>query len=174
MNCAFASPHTFKRTNNTFVTAVRIISSMNTYMVHTDGGARGNPGPAAIGAVIANEQGSVLKEIAEYIGETTNNEAEYRAGIAALEKLKALIGKSEAKKSTVQVLTDSELLVKQMSGEYKIENTNIQKFFLELWNLKIDFGKVVFEAVPREQNKAADRLVNQALDSRAKTQKLFP
>lgn len=146
---------------------------MNAYIIHTDGGARGNPGPAAIGAVIANDQGSVLKEISEYIGETTNNEAEYRAAIAALKKLKALVGKAEAKKSSVLVSADSELLVKQMNGEYKIENANIQKFFLELWNLKIDFGKVLFQAVPREQNKAADRLVNQALDSHAKTQKLF-
>ena len=71
------------------------------------------------------------------------------------------------------MLADSELLVKQMNGQYKIENAGIQKFFLELWNLKLDFGEVRFQAVPREQNKAADRLVNQALDSRAKTQKLF-
>lgn len=146
---------------------------MQKFIISTDGGARGNPGPAAIGAVIANDQGSVRKEISEYIGETTNNEAEYRAVIAALKKLKALVGKAEVKKSSVLVLADSELLVKQMNGEYKIENANIQKFFLELWNLKIDFGKVTFRAVPREQNKAADRLVNQALDSRAKTQKLF-
>lgn len=146
---------------------------MSTYSVRTDGGARGNPGPAAIGVVIENAQGKVLKEISEYIGETTNNEAEYRAATAALKKLKALVGKAEAKKSSVQVFADSELLVKQMNGAYKIENTNIQKFFLELWNLKIDFGNVAFQAVPREQNKAADRLVNQALDSRGQNQKLF-
>ena len=146
---------------------------MKTFIIRTDGGARGNPGPAAIGAVIENEQGKILKEISEYIGETTNNEAEYRAAITALKKLKALAGKTEAKKSQVRILADSELLVKQMNGQYKIENAGIQKFFLELWNLKLDFGEVRFQAVPREQNKAADRLVNQALDSRAKTQKLF-
>ena len=146
---------------------------MKTFIIRTDGGARGNPGPAAIGAVIENEQGSILKEISEYIGETTNNEAEYRAAITALKKLKALAGKAEAKKSQVRILADSELLVKQMNGQYKIENAGIQKFFLELWNLKLDFGEVRFQAVPREQNKAADRLVNQALDSRAKTQRLF-
>jgi len=114
-----------------------------------------------------------LKQIAEYIGETTNNEAEYRAPIAALKKLKALIGKSEAKKAEVRVYADSELMVKQMNGQYKVENEKIQKFFLELWNLKIDFGKVTFESVPREKNKAADRLVNEALDSRNSSQKLF-
>ena len=146
---------------------------MKTFIIRTDGGARGNPGPAAIGAVIENEQGSILKEISEYIGETTNNEAEYRAAITALKKLKALAGKTEAKKSQVRILADSELLVKQMNGQYKIENAGIQKFFLELWNLKLDFSEVRFQAVPREQNKAADRLVNQALDSRAKTQRLF-
>ena len=139
---------------------------MDTYIIRTDGGARGNPGPAAIGAVIENEKGSVLKEISEYIGETTNNDAEYHAAITALKKLKALIGKTKAKKAEVKVLADSELLVKQMNGEYKIESPNIQKFFLELWNLKIDFGKVMFQAVPREQNKAADKLVNQALDAK--------
>ena len=144
-----------------------------TFIIRTDGGARGNPGPAAIGAVIENEKGSVLKEISEYIGETTNNEAEYRAAITAFKKLKALIGKAKAKNAQVRVLADSELLVRQMNGEYKIENSNMQKFFLELWNLKIDFGKVTFHAVPREQNKAADRLVNQALDSQGSKRSLF-
>jgi len=146
---------------------------MNIYIIRTDGGSRGNPGPAALGAVIENEKGSVLKEISEYIGEATNNEAEYRAPITALKKLKSLIGKAEAKKAEVEVVADSELLVKQMNGQYKVENEKIQKFFLELWNLKIDFGKVTFESVPREKNKAADRLVNEALDSEHSNQKLF-
>jgi len=146
---------------------------MNTYIIRTDGGARGNPGPAALGAVIENEKGGVLKEISEYIGETTNNEAEYRAPIVAFKKLKALIGKAEAKKSEVRVYADSELMVKQMNGQYKVENEKIQKFFLELWNLKLDFSKVTFESVPREKNKAADRLVNEALDDQDRSQKLF-
>ncbi|HEX9722412.1 MAG TPA: ribonuclease HI family protein [Candidatus Paceibacterota bacterium] len=146
---------------------------MSKYIIRTDGGARGNPGPAALGAVIENEQGSVLKEIAEYIGEKTNNEAEYRAPIVALKKLKSLIGKAAAKKAEVQILADSELMVKQMNGQYKIENENMQKFFLELWNLKLDFANVTFQSVPRNQNKAADRLVNQALDAASKPGKLF-
>ncbi len=143
------------------------------FVIHADGGARGNPGPAAIGAAIEDEEGRVLKEISEYIGETTNNEAEYRAVISALKKLKALIGKAEAKKAHVRIYADSELLVKQMNGHYKIDNVNIQKLFLELWNLKIDFGKATFEAVPRTQNREADRLVNAALDEKIRTQKLF-
>ena len=146
---------------------------MSTYSIRTDGGARGNPGPAALGAVIENEHGVVLKEISEYIGEKTNNEAEYRAPIEALKKLRSFIGKAEAKKSNVQVFADSELMVKQMNGQYKIENPNMQKFFLELWNLKLDFAKVTFQSVPRSQNKHADRLVNQALDAQSKPGKLF-
>jgi len=146
---------------------------MKNFVIHTDGGARGNPGPAAIGAVIEDEDGKVLKEISEHIGETTNNEAEYRAAIAAVKKLKALVGKAEVKKSSLLVLADSELLVKQMNGQYKIESVNTQKFFLELWNLKVDFGKVVFQHIPREQNKAADRLVNEALDAKGQAKQLF-
>ena len=146
---------------------------MKKFIIHTDGGSRNNPGPAAIGAVISNEKGAVLKEISEYIGEHTNNEAEYRAVIEALKKLKAMIGKAETKQSVIHVYADSELLVKQLNGEYKIEHPNVQPLFLQLWNLTIDFGKVEFEAVPREQNKAADKLVNQALDSREKNQPLF-
>ena len=146
---------------------------MRIFVIHADGGARGNPGPAAIGAVIEDEKGKVLKEISEYIGETTNNEAEYRAVITALKKLKALIGKAEAKKAHVWIYADSELLVQQMNGHYKIDNANIQKFFLELWKLKIDFGKATFEAVPRAQNREADRLVNAALDEKIRPQKLF-
>ena len=146
---------------------------MKTFVIRTDGGSRGNPGPAAIGAVIENENGAVLKEVAEYIGETTNNEAEYRAVIEAFKKLKSMVGKAEAKKASIRVFADSELLVKQLNGEYKVENAKIQRFFLELWNLKVDFGEVAFHAVPREQNKAADRLVNQALDSRSRVRQLF-
>jgi len=146
---------------------------MKTFTIRTDGGARGNPGPAAIGAVILGEKGAILKEISEYIGEATNNEAEYRAVIAALKKLKAMVGKNQTKQALVQIFADSELLVKQLNGEYKIEHPNVQPLFLELWNLKVDFGKVTFQAVPREQNKAADRLVNEALDAKGHTKQLF-
>lgn len=146
---------------------------MEKFIVFTDGGARGNPGPAAIGVVIANSKGQTLKEYGEHIGEATNNEAEYKAAIFALKKIKALFGKAVAKKAEVKVFADSELLVKHLNGEYKIENQNIQKLFLELWNLKIDFKKVSFRAVPREKNKEADRLVNEALDAKGHTKQLF-
>ena len=146
---------------------------MSKFIVHTDGGSRSNPGPAAIGIVVSNAKGQVLKKFGEYLGAATNNEAEYQAAIVALKKIKSLWGKENAKKSEVDMFADSELLVKQMKGEYKIENIKIQPLFLELWNLIIDFKKVKFSAIPREQNKEADRLVNEALDAKARTKQLL-
>ena len=146
---------------------------MNKFIVHTDGGSRGNPGPAALGVVIQNEKGETLKEYGEYLGEITNNEAEYRGAITALKKIKSLWGKSNTKNTEVQMFLDSELIVKQLNGEYKVENENIQVFFLQLWNLKTDFKKVSFTAIPREENKDADRMVNEALDAKGHTKQLF-
>lgn len=135
------------------------------YIIHTDGGSRGNPGPAAIGIIIADGNGKVLKEYGDYIGKTTNNDAEYSAIISALQKLKALSGKTKTKQATVKVFMDSELIVKQITGIYKVENESMQKLFIKLWNLKIDFKNVEFEAIKREKNKEADRMVNEALDA---------
>lgn len=146
---------------------------MDKFIVYTDGGARGNPGPAALGYVIKNEKGETLKEHGEYIGEKTNNEAEYKAPIFALKKIKSLWGKEKAKKTEVQIFSDSQLVVRQMNGRYKVENENMQKFFLELWNLTIDFKNVTFNEIPREKNKEADRMVNQALDARGHTKQLI-
>ena len=143
------------------------------FIAHTDGGSRSDPGPAAIGVVISNEKSQVLKEFGEYLGHATNNEAEYTAAITALKKIKSLWGKENAKKSEVGIFADSELLVNQMNGEYKIENAKIKPLFLEFWNLVFDFKKVKFSAIPREQNKEADRLVNEALDAKAGAKRLF-
>ncbi|MBI4160372.1 MAG: ribonuclease HI family protein, partial [Candidatus Yanofskybacteria bacterium] len=115
------------------------------YVIHTDGGSRGNPGPAAIGAVIEEEGGVLRKEYGEYIGRATNNEAEYKAAIFALKKLKQLIGKEKAFASKVEIKVDSELLERQINGRYKILDSNIQPLFLELWNLKIDFSDIKFK-----------------------------
>ena len=132
------------------------------FLIHTDGGARGNPGPAAIGIVI--EGGSVgKKEYGEYIGEATNNEAEYKAVIFALKKLKHLIGNTESKTTDAEVVLDSELIERQLKGEYKIKEKNLQNYFVEVWNLKSDFGSVSFRHVGREENADADRIVNQGL-----------
>src|SRR3989338_2423852 len=134
----------------------------NKIAIHTDGGSRGNPGQAAIGVVI--EGSTDKKEFGEYIGETTNNEAEYRAVIFAMKKLKPIIGSDKCKESLVEFLLDSELVVKQLNKEYKLKDKNIQNFFIEIWNLTFDFGKVSFRHIPREENTEADRIVNQVLD----------
>ena len=136
---------------------------MTKITIYTDGGARGNPGPSAIGAVI-NLAGEI-KKYGQYIGEATNNEAEYQAVIFTLKKLKQLIGKGKTKsEAEVEVHLDSELLVSQLNGEYKIKEKNLQQLFLEVWNLKQDFKSVGFKYIPREDNRGADKLVNQALD----------
>jgi len=144
---------------------------MQKIILNTDGGSRGNPGPGAIGIVVSNEQGSILKEYGETIGECTNNEAEYGALISGLKSAKALIGKTEAKNTELECRLDSELVVKQLNHEYKLKDDRIQKFFIEIWNLMLDFGKVSFTHIPREENKQADKLVNKALDG--DKQKLF-
>ena len=136
------------------------------YILYTDGGSRGNPGPAALGVVIANEKGEILKKYGETIGETTNNEAEYQALILGLKKLKQVFGKDKMKQAELEVRMDSELIVKQLNHQYKIEEPNLQKLFLRVWNLMLDFGPIKFIAIPRAQNREADRLVNEALDKR--------
>ncbi|MEK7579883.1 MAG: ribonuclease HI family protein [Patescibacteria group bacterium] len=133
------------------------------YIIYTDGGARGNPGPAGIGVVINGPL--EIKKYGEYIGQATNNEAEYQAVIFALKKLKQLIGKEKAKtEADLEVHLDSELLANQLNGEYKIKEEGLQKLFLEVWNLKQDFKSIGFKYIPREDNRGADKLVNQALD----------
>lgn len=147
---------------------------MKKIIIYTDGGSRGNPGKAGIGVVFCNEKGQTIKKYGEYLGNNlTNNDAEYSAVIFALKKFKALFGKSVAKISEVEIRSDSELLVKQMNGEYKLSDEKIQKFFIEIWNLKIDFKGVKFKAIPREKNKEADKMANEALDAEIGSQKLF-
>lgn len=147
---------------------------MKKIIIYTDGGSRGNPGKAAIGVVFCNEKEQEIKKFGEYLGDAlTNNEAEYSAVISALKKFKVLFGKEMAKATDIEIRSDSELLVNQMNGKYKIENENIQKFFIEIWNLKIDFLSVKFKAIPREKNREADRLVNEVLDSQMSNQRLL-
>jgi ribonuclease HI len=146
---------------------------MKKITIYTDGGSRGNPGPSAIGVVFCNENGEIFKKYSEYLGETTNNDAEYKAVIFALKKFKALLGKKIAETSEIEIKSDSELMVRQLNGEYKIENKNIGELFLEIWNLKTDFKKIKFTLIPREKNKEADKMVNEELDNQVKAQKLF-
>jgi ribonuclease HI len=135
-------------------------------VIYCDGGSRGNPGPAAIGVILTEEKGKVIKEYAEKIGRATNNEAEYESLIFALQKAKLLFGGKKAKTMDIEIRTDSEFVVKQMNGKYKILDRKIEQLFLKTWNLKIDFGDVKFIHVPREKNWEADKLVNVALDSK--------
>jgi len=132
-------------------------------IIYTDGGAEINPGPAAIGVVICNEKDETLKEYSEAIGTHTNNEAEYQALTFALKKAKLLFGKKKVKQMKVECRLDSELVVKHLNHQYKIKEEKLKPLFLELWNLILDFGKVEFKHIPREKNKRADKLVNQAL-----------
>jgi ribonuclease HI len=134
-------------------------------IIYTDGGSRGNPGPSAIGVVINNENNEPIKKYGEAIGGATNNEAEYQAVIFALKKVKHLFGKEEAEKMELEIRMDSELIAKQLNHEFKIIEDRIQQLFLKVWNLMLDFGVLKFVSIPREQNKEADRLANQALDS---------
>jgi len=135
----------------------------NKILVHVDGGSRGNPGPSAIGVVI--EYNGQQKTYSQETGVGTNNQAEYKAIIFALKKIKQLLGKEKIKESYVEVHSDSELLVEQVSGFYKIKEPEIQKLFLEFWNLRTEFKSVLVIHVPRDKNKLADKLVNQALDT---------
>ena len=127
----------------------------------TDGGARGNPGPAAFGYVLEAEDGTVLDARGETIGVATNNVAEYSGLLAGLES--AL----ERGVSELEVVSDSELLVKQMRGEYKIKNEMLRELAADAEALARRLGKVTYTAVRREHNELADQLVNEALDSAA-------
>lgn len=125
----------------------------------TDGGARGNPGPAAYGYVLETEDGTVLAAHGEAIGQATNNVAEYRALVAGLEKA------VELGVDRVEVVSDSELLVKQMRGDYRVKNEALRELSQEAARLARQLGSVSYTAVRREHNELADRLVNEALDA---------
>jgi ribonuclease HI len=130
---------------------------MSEYALYTDGGARGNPGPSGIGYVIFKDGKEILRH-GEYIGEATNNQAEYRALIAGLEKIIELGGEK------VKVFMDSELVVKQLTGIYKIKNENIRGFAAEVLKLSNKFQSLTYQNIPREQNEIADAEVNRAID----------
>jgi len=125
----------------------------------TDGGARGNPGPAAYAYVLEDEQGELLAAHGEAIGHATNNVAEYRALVEGLRKA-ASLGVRE-----LEVISDSELVVKQMRGEYRIKNEALRALSVEAGRAAREVGSVRYTAVRREHNELADRLVNEALDA---------
>lgn len=127
--------------------------------VSCDGAARGNPGPAGIGAVVTGRGGEVLAEIAEGIGIATNNVAEYRAAIAGLERARALGG------THVLLRSDSRLLIEQLAGRYRVKNPTLQRLHAEARRAMASLGDVRLMHVPREQNRHADRLANRGVDA---------
>lgn len=146
---------------------------MTKLTIYTDGGARGNPGPAAGGVVIKNDKNEVILKTSKYFGETTNNQAEYEALILALQKAKGIFKAQKIKNKKIECYLDSELVVKQLNHEYKIKDEGMQKLFINVWNLTLDFDNVKFIHIPREKNKLADEMVNRELNSREKNRSLF-
>ena len=128
-------------------------------VVHVDGGARGNPGPAAIGVVVSGPDGEVLEEVAEPIGIATNNVAEYRALLRGLERARAL-GARE-----IEIVNDSELVARQVSGAYKVRHPAMKPLYAEAMAALSDFDRWRIRSVPRAENARADELVNEALDA---------
>jgi ribonuclease HI len=132
---------------------------MDKLIIYTDGGARGNPGPAAVGVVIYDAGHKELERFGKHIGTTTNNQAEYRALLAALEMALKLGGES------LVCHLDSELVVKQLTGKYKIKESGLAGLAADALRLTAKFKQVEFVHVRREKNKLADQLVNEALDN---------
>ncbi|HEY1042057.1 MAG TPA: reverse transcriptase-like protein [Candidatus Paceibacterota bacterium] len=133
------------------------------FTIYADGGSRGNPGPAGSGAIIRNESGETVATVSEYLGVSTNNVAEYTAVLRALEKLAAML-ESTSKEADVEVRMDSMLVVRQMSGEWKIKHENMKPLAASTNEVIQRFRSVSFAHVYREDNKDADKLANEAMD----------
>lgn len=138
---------------------------MQQITIHTDGGARGNPGPAGIGVAFFDAAGTKMAELSEYIGIATNNVAEYTAIVRALEVLPTLT--VDAPQVHVAFKLDSQLVERQMNGVYKVKDATLKTYFDKAKALAQQFKDVTFMYIPREQNKVADKLANQAMDKGA-------
>lgn len=139
---------------------------METIIAYTDGGARGNPGPAAAGVFITDSTGEKIREVKESLGNGTNNFAEYYGVMLALQTLKQLYGK-KTKVMAFEIRLDSELVKKQLNNEYQIKEPGLVPMFIEIHNLRVaNFPNLTLTHVRRELNKEADRLVNEALDGK--------
>jgi len=135
------------------------------YIIYTDGGSRGNPGIAGLGAVIKDKSETNLKEVSLSLGVQTNNYAEYHAVLTALEELKKVVPKENRKSVGVEVRMDSELVSKQLNGEYEIREETLFPFYIKIHNITVStFPNIKFVYVPREENKEADALANAAMD----------
>ena len=134
------------------------------FTIHADGGARGNPGPAGAGAIIRDEFGNSVASVSKFLGHQTNNFAEYEAVILAFEALSKLVPMVEHDTTDVVVKLDSELIVKQMKGLYKVRHPVLKEQQARLAQVAAAFGSVSFTNVPREENSDADALANEAMD----------
>lgn len=138
---------------------------MDKYILYTDGGARGNPGPAATGIVIYDKDSNEIATFSSFLGRATNNQAEYKAVILGLGHIQKLINDQHRIAETdVEVRIDSELIVKQLNNEYRVKNQGLKPLFVKLKTLINQFNQVNFRHIPREANKKADSLVNVELD----------
>lgn len=135
---------------------------MSKIIIYTDGGARGNPGPAACGFTIDG------KPYGEYLGHGTNNEAEYAGVIHALKKVFTQLGKAKSSSTEIEVRMDSELIERQLTGVYRVKQPHLKVLFTNAHNEIKNFKKVSFVHIPREKNKEADRMVNEVLDKQGK------
>lgn len=135
------------------------------YTIYTDGGSRGNPGPAGAGAVVYDANNTVVAEVSEFLGEQTNNYAEYEAVYLGLTALKKIVSKAQRKQTPVEVRLDSQLIARQLSNEYQIKEAGLFGQYIKVHNLLVsDFPRTTFVHVPREENKEADALANRAMD----------
>lgn len=148
------------------------MEGMEKIVMFTDGGARGNPGPAGAGVFIYNHKGEIIRKAHLFLGIMTNNEAEYQAVILGLDTLKKTFGKDKTKGLEIMVKMDSELVCKQLRGEYQVKEEKLVPLFMKVWNLQVaDFPKISFEHIPREKNAEADSLANRAMDEGEREQK---
>ena len=137
---------------------------MEKIICYSDGGARGNPGPAAAGVYITNQAGDLVKAVKQALGNGTNNFAEYMGVVLALRTLQELYGR-KTKTMTFELKLDSELVVKQLNHQYQIKEVSLVSYFIEIHNLRIaNFPNLTITHIKRSLNKEADRLVNEALD----------
>lgn len=147
-----------------FHTFRAIVAHMEKVIAYTDGGARGNPGPSGIGVQIVGADGAVLREVKEAIGNATNNFAEYYAVMTGLRTLVSMYGK-KTKEMHVEIRLDSELVKKQLNREYQIKEPSLVPMFVEIHNIRVaSFPHLTLTHIPREKNKEADRLANEAMD----------
>ena len=142
------------------------MQSVKKFEIFTDGGARNNPGPAGAGIVIKDEEGKVIKKVSKFLGEQTNNWAEYEAVYLALVELKKLVPEVKRKIVSVEIKMDSELIVKQLTNKYQIKKESLFSQYIKVHNIQVkDFQNIKFTHIPREKNKETDKLANNAMDA---------